>query len=297
MSARPDGSTGWSTTRVAVIGDVGGHLGPLVDELVRLGADPSSGWLPPDLTVVQVGDLVHRGPDSDGVVALVDRYLTHQPGQWVQLVGNHEAQYLREPAFDWPERIGRTAADTLRRWWTTGTMRAAAAVRSPSGDHLVTHAGVTAGFWQEVLGGPDRAGDAPAAAAAVNGLIGIRDDDLFRAGSMLGGRPVSLSAGPLWASAATELVPSWLAVRLPFDQVHGHTSIYDWQHGRFRGSADVVRRTTIDGGAGHETTVLDGGVVIGVDPGHGHAAHRPWQAWEAPAGAAGAVVDRAEGRP
>ena len=55
--------------RVAVIGDVGGHLAELRRELVRLGADEETGELPDDLTIVQVGDLVHRGPDSAGVVS------------------------------------------------------------------------------------------------------------------------------------------------------------------------------------------------------------------------------------
>ena len=91
--------------RVAVIGDVGGHLSELRRELVRLGADEETGELPADLTIVQVGDLVHRGPDSAGVVRLVDRHLRARPGQWIQLVGNHEAQYLTAPAFAWPERL------------------------------------------------------------------------------------------------------------------------------------------------------------------------------------------------
>jgi hypothetical protein len=87
--------------RVAVIGDVAGHLDELRTELRRLGADDGTGRLPGDLTIIQVGDLVHRGPASDAVVALVDGYLTRQPMQWVQLVGNHEAHYLRDPMFDW----------------------------------------------------------------------------------------------------------------------------------------------------------------------------------------------------
>ena len=88
--------------RVAVIGDLAGHLDELRGELVRLGADASTLRLPDDLTVVQVGDLVHRGPDSDGVVALVDRYLREQPEHWVQLAGNHEGQYVRDASSTGP---------------------------------------------------------------------------------------------------------------------------------------------------------------------------------------------------
>ena len=55
--------------RVAVVGDVAGHLDELRTELRRLGADGGTGRLPDDLTIIQVGDLVHRGPASDAVVA------------------------------------------------------------------------------------------------------------------------------------------------------------------------------------------------------------------------------------
>ena len=90
--------------RVALFGDVGGQAVELRSALVRLGADPETLALPADLTVVQVGDLIHRGPDSPGAVDIARTVMTAQPKQWVQLVGNHEAQYLAPPRFHWPER-------------------------------------------------------------------------------------------------------------------------------------------------------------------------------------------------
>jgi hypothetical protein len=259
-----------------VIGDVGGHLEDLRSELLRLGADPGSGRLPPDLTVVQVGDLVHRGPESARVVALVDRYLVEQPGQWVQLVGNHEAQYLGDPLFEWPERLGAETVATLRRWWSDGLMRVAASLRSGDASYLITHAGVTTGFWRDTLGEP---ADVRQAEEALNALTGTRENELFRAGHVLTGRRPNRAAGPIWAAAATELVPGWMDVWLPFSQVHGHTSLYDWQHQRFRASADIARRTALDEDAKHETTTLAGGRIVGVDPGHGSSSRRPWRAW------------------
>jgi hypothetical protein len=80
--------------RVAVIGDIGGHVDELRAELARLGVK-RDGLLPSDLLVIQVGDLVHRGPASDDVITLVDSYLRNEPHRWIQLVGNHEANYLR----------------------------------------------------------------------------------------------------------------------------------------------------------------------------------------------------------
>src|SRR5215470_18849911 len=116
----PGGAVG----RVAVIGDVGGHADQLREALARLGTDgdeprlpggaqaePGFGGaehpprLPEGLTVIQVGDLVDRGPDSTGVLDLVGRYLEEQPDQWIQLAGNHEAQYLPGGTPFWRERL------------------------------------------------------------------------------------------------------------------------------------------------------------------------------------------------
>ena len=99
--------------RVALFGDVGGHAAELRSALVRLGADPETLALPADLTVVQVGDLIHRGPDSPGAVDIARTVMTAQPRQWVQLVGNHEAQYLAPPRFHWPERLPPEVTETV----------------------------------------------------------------------------------------------------------------------------------------------------------------------------------------
>ncbi len=264
--------------RVAVIGDVGGHLAELRSELVRLGADRTTLALPPDLTVVQVGDLVHRGPDSDGVVALVDRFLATQPGQWVQLIGNHEAQYVREPAFDWPEHIGEAAALTLFDLWEAGRLHAAASVRVTDEQFLISHAGLTAGFWRQALACPTTAEDA---ARALDSFRRDHTDVLFHAGTVLGGGPPDLGAGPIWASAGEELVPSWLAERepAPFSQVHGHSAMTDWKRGRLHAAPWVTAVTTIDRDRAHETSTVRGRRIVGIDARHGKKPHRPWAAF------------------
>lgn len=263
--------------RVAVLGDVGGHYGGLVVELRRLGVDPAAGVLPAGLTIVQVGDLVHRGPASEDVVALVDRCLHASPGQWVQLVGNHEALYLGRPDFRWHERIDSRSIDLLRSWWRCGAMRAATVVATADGELLVTHAGLTEGYWREVLGAPPTARKA---AASLNELAADGSPEIFKAGALLGGGPPDLGAGPLWALASTELLPSWVERALPFGQVHGHSSVYDWEAGKFLVPEWIARRTELDASGGHEKTQLDGAAVIGVDPGDGEVARRAWRAWE-----------------
>jgi hypothetical protein len=264
--------------RVAVIGDVAGHPDALRAELVRLGADPATLALPDDLTVVQVGDLVHRGPDSPAVIALVDGYLTRQPGRWVQLVGNHEAQYLREPAFRWPEVLPEPSARTLRDWWRSGAMRAAAAVSAGEVQLLVTHAGLTEGFWRLALGSP---ASAVLAARALNSFIGTHEDVLLSAGQMLGGGDANYVAGPVWASAGAEVIPSWLdsGARLPFDLVHGHSSVADWRRRRFTVEQRIGELMSVDDARAHTTATLPGGRIVGVDPGHSRRPHHPWEAF------------------
>jgi hypothetical protein len=269
-----------SDPRVAVIGDLAGHRDELRDELIRLGADASTLRLPPDLTVVQVGDLVHRGPDSPGVVALVDRYLREQPRQWVQLVGNHEAQYLRAPAFSWPEVLAEAAVATLRSWWADGRMRVAAGAHTVDGEEfLITHAGLTEAFWQAALDGLPTAAQC---AGALNSFIGRHDDVLFAIGHHLGGGAPNFAAGPVWAGAAGELIPSWQAsgAPMPFSQIHGHSTVIDWQRRRLYGEAAVAAVMTFDEVAAHETATLPGGRIIGIDPRHARAPHHPWRALE-----------------
>ncbi|WP_319452866.1 MULTISPECIES: metallophosphoesterase [unclassified Mycobacterium] len=262
--------------RIAVIGDVGGHAKQLHHELARLGARPD-GSLPEDLIVVQVGDLIHRGPDSARVVNTVDHYLRTQPTQWVQLIGNHEAHYLQPPVFLWPETLSRTHIRILNRWWQDGAATVAAAVETTYESFLITHAGITAEFWASDLGGPPTAAEA---ARRINDLAKSGVDTVFRAGTFLHGIAAP-DAGPLWADATTELFPGWADRRMPFSQIHGHNSITTW-----RGDDNTAPRTgidalvTIDLAAKHETVHLAGGRLIGIDPDHRDTPTTSWHALE-----------------
>ena len=265
--------------RVAVIGDVSGHLDTLREELRRLGAN-ADGRLPDDLVVVQVGDLVHRGPDSDQLVELVDDYLSDQPDNWIQLVGNHEAIYLGLTSFQWPQRLSRQAVRTVRRWFHTGTMVGAAAIHGADESFLVTHAGLTGRFWHDVLGGPT---DVDEAADRLTALALDKPTVYARPGHLLGGR-LNLGAGPLWASASSELLPSWRGADLPFSQVHGHGSPINWSSDDLRTRSPAAHHPVlIDPVAKHTSVELPGGRIIGLDPEHGRLHPRQrWQAWLAP---------------
>ncbi len=262
--------------RVAVIGDIGGHHDELARALVGLGADPGTLALPDDLTVIQVGDLVHRGPDSAGVVRLVDRLMDDHPGRWVQLAGNHEAQYLTEvPRFVWREKLDRGTVRTVRDWWRDGRMTVAAAVAGPTDDWLVTHAGLTRGYWTTVLGAPSAA---PYAARALNGLIGTEHTPVLFHGGVLIDGAVSDTAGPLWAAAGDELAASWLDSpgTLPFSQLHGHSTVLDWSRRAWRAHPRVAGAAVVDGERRHIAVRVDGHRLVGVDPCLGTAAGVPW---------------------
>ena len=263
--------------RVALFGDVGGHAQQLRNALVALGMDATTKRLPADLTVVQVGDLIHRGPDSPGAIDLVRTVLRQQPGHWIQLAGNHEAQYLTPPKFHWPERLPEDDLETLFEWWSSRRMRVATAVEAAGEPYpyLVTHAGLTEGFWRHFIGMPE---NASAAASSLNGLVGLLHENwVYRPGVMLTGE-VSLSAGPLWASAPDELLPSWLAsaAPAPFNQVHGHSSTIDWVTGRRYGHLEERVQIIDDPLLRHSTAIVEGRRFIGIDPGHGRRPARSW---------------------
>jgi hypothetical protein len=83
--------------RIVIIGDVGGCADQLAMAIQPLSDEP-------DTVIIQVGDLIDRGPDSAGVLALVHDRLESHPRGWVRLIGNHEAPYLDGDAF-WPQRL------------------------------------------------------------------------------------------------------------------------------------------------------------------------------------------------
>jgi hypothetical protein len=235
--------------------------------LTELGADTSTGTLPEDLVVVQVGDLVHKGPDSAAVVALVDRMLTGSPGGWVQLIGNHEAQEgLGGPSF-WPESLRDEDRAVLHRWVDCDQARLAVALDTVEyGPALVTHSGLTRPKWDEI-GQPD---EPAVAAASLNDELDAQRDRAFAPGELLGVRPRQ-PVGVTWASPR-ELHLSWDMEQLPFSQIHGHASPRQWDSGTWAPGLPrrVTARATVDPVTRHCDVAWPGGEhIVCVDPGFG----------------------------
>ncbi|MBI1493915.1 metallophosphoesterase [Halocynthiibacter styelae] len=74
------------------IGDVHGHLDKLQSAMALIARDRDR-VDDPKAPVVQIGDLVDRGPDSKGVIEfMIEGVIRGEP--WVTLLGNHDRQFL-----------------------------------------------------------------------------------------------------------------------------------------------------------------------------------------------------------
>jgi hypothetical protein len=76
---------------VDVVGDIHGEIEPLLSLLGHLGYD-TAGNHPHNRRLIFLGDLIDRGPDSPGVVAMVKRMVERGRAQCV--MGNHELNLL-----------------------------------------------------------------------------------------------------------------------------------------------------------------------------------------------------------
>jgi hypothetical protein len=258
-----------SRARVVVIGDIGGHASQLRWVLEACGATEA---VPPGTTIIQVGDLIDRGPASAEVLDIVDRYVSTQPDRWVQLVGNHEAQYLHYRSQFWQERLGETQQAILRRWWHNEQMRVAAAVRDAQGDeYLITHAGLTRGCWQDL--------EEPMTASTASMRLNQRPDELLWRGPFIDPQD---AAGPLWAESGWELHEPWMEYCsgggfVPFGQIHGHSAIVGYGDHSWRASEKVRQRACADWRARHFRVRIGGRQFIGIDPKHGKSGAAQWQ--------------------
>ncbi len=216
--------------------------------------------------MIQVGDLVDRGPDSAGVLDIVAELL--DGGRWIQLAGNHEAQYLPGGAVFWREPLAESDIARLRGWWADGRLRVAEAVRTADGeDLLVTHAGLTLACWQR-LGEPTSATEAAE-------LLNARPELIWDVGEH--GRDGN--AGPLWAESGAALHEPWMGYRgvVPFGQIHGHSTVVRFADRTWRCTGRVRQRAAVDWHARHIRVRVGGRVFTGIDPGHGRTGTADWQ--------------------
>lgn len=253
-------------SRVAVFGDVQGHAEVYERALRILGVDTDEGTIPDGLTIVQAGDLIHKGPDSAGTVRLANRMLQQSPEQYVQLVGNHEGQYIGGPDF-WPGTVDEQTAITLAQWFVDEAMAIAHAITP---NLLVSHGGMSRTKWVSI-GEPASALDA---AGALNAEFFADPASALQAGRMLRGEPGP--PGVAWTEPALELYEPWLRHgEPPFSQIHGHASPYHWASGRWYGGVPRRQKKLLRLNPTNRQTELTvgGATFFGVDTAFGE--HEP----------------------
>lgn len=275
-----------------IFGDTGGHYKQLKAGLEAIGYDPATNKLPKDVTVIHLGDLVHKGPSSEAILFMVDRIMDDNPGQWIQMMGNHESQYTREAPFFWGNVIDAEGRAILNKWFNQGRIKVAHSLPKgvnfhnltmsareyfvPNKEVLLTHAGLPALFWTkyilphagELLG--EELFDPYSAKHVAKFLNEMPLKISTNPGVMLGGDTYRRPVGPMWASGVEELWKTWQRQdsEEPFNQVHGHTYPFSfgyntWYPGipkefKMASKVNPERKTTV--------TRVAGSIHIAVDP-------------------------------
>jgi hypothetical protein len=220
---------------VVVLGDVGGQTRVYRDALLSLGIDPDECLIPEGITLIQVGDVVrfNHNPhlDSLGCVEISDRLIQNNPDNYIQLLGNHDLALLggaRDPHWkilDLPD-----SREYVERWWQDGTVSLGVTLRSITGDGndiLITHAGLGRNYWKQISGG-----DAVQTAVALNSLVGQNVADFEVPGHLVTGAD-NVNADTAWALVGPEFHSTWQGHQMPFNQIHGHACLMEWDSGNY----------------------------------------------------------------
>jgi len=258
-----------------VFGDTGGHALPLYNALNQIGADVELGILPKDMRVIHLGDLIHKGPASKSILRVVDKFIRNNPGQWIQVLGNHEFQHIEGSPYFWSCDCDIYDVGIINDWLDEEIAYASYAttshepiklndnVMSNGGGILFTHAGLTWNWW-ETSNKNINAGE-------ISSLLNYLPIDVITTpGEMLG---VKGFAGPVWATGNNEVFNSWLESTdpMPFMQFHGHTTSYQWKAKRWWRTDEVFasfkEATYLNHTNRSVITKLNDNFLVGVDPG------------------------------
>jgi hypothetical protein len=263
-----------------IFGDTGGHADALISALESIGLDIVTMKLPEDVRVVHLGDLIHKGPDSEKLLAFVDKVMEENPGQWIQLMGNHESQYFKGAPWFWNDRIDVHGLAVLGKWKQEGlihyayaldhndlTVEISAKPKLPipaDKDILLTHSGITQWFWTKLK----KPKTAKESADLINSMS---IHEVSQAGVMLYGPSKHLKPGPMWALSSEEVYLSWLksGVDMPFIQIHGHTAAFNWMLRKWWANTPKAFQdnTVLNPRVRASITSINNSVQIGLDPG------------------------------
>lgn len=237
--------------RTVVLGDLHADLVALRTILTRAGLIDGDSWRGGRTILVQLGDVVDRGPQSlDTYDYLADLQTRARKGRGevIRLLGNHEVALVEGDFtmadFPHPEVL----ADRIKGDVMSGRVRAAYA----HGGWLFTHAGVGYPLLSRLRKELRERSEKPARftpnrlAAMLNAKLkyavenGVYTDPIFDVGEARGGEKAT--GGIFWADYDEEL---HAPARAPwFHQVFGHTP-EGYEGAKFRNATDG-RRINID---------------------------------------------------
>ena len=221
---------------VVILGDVGGQTKVYRDALLSLGIDPDECIVPDGMTLIQVGDVVrfNHNPhlDSLGCVEISDRLIRNNPDTYIQLLGNHDLALLggaRDPhwkIYDLPE-----SRVYVEKWWKDKSVSLGVTLRATSTnvdkDILITHAGLGKNYWEKISGG-----NALDTSLALNSLVGQDVAGFEVPGHLVTGHD-NEHADTAWALVGPEFHSTWQNEIMPFNQIHGHACLVEWESGEY----------------------------------------------------------------
>lgn len=219
---------------VFVLGDIGGYVDIWHQALNAMGVDPDTGTMPDETTVIQLGDLgrLNRigGRGDRRILIEADRILRKNPRRWIQILGNHDLAYAGGPYIEsWAPKneMDPISANIVRGWLDERIVQLAAGLMTPDGPCVVSHAGLTLPNWQ----GLDTR-DWRSIVRALNNRVNPQLPNNTVTGLVYDGGRANTKADTLWASLVEELYEPWLAYGqtepLPFNQIHGHSSFWNY---------------------------------------------------------------------
>jgi len=269
-----------------VFGDTGGHAPQLFAALRSIGIDPREGIIPDDVRIIHCGDLIHKGGHSKVLLAVVDTLIRNNPGQWIQILGNHEFQHIEGSPYFWKCNCDIEDIGIINDWFDEGLASATFAVADasnvgisvkprqplkPEKGIFFSHAGLTRKWWEVYF--KDK--------TLVEGSEALNNQDVWmitQPGEMLTGRR-NLAAGPVWATGNNEVYNSWVnpdsgkLIDMDFIQVHGHSLSFVWTQKKWwfrpdKSFRDFRSDSKIDEKNRAIITSMANGTLIGIDPGY-----------------------------
>ena len=266
-----------------VFGDTGGHLKQLFASLHEIGVDTKRGIIPEGIRIIHLGDLIHKGPDSSLLLETVDRLIRNNPGQWIQILGNHEFQHIDGSPYFWRCTCDMNDVGIINDWFEEGLANATFGIESfdsentqfevsnrpqfdiPKTGIFFSHAGLSWNWWNTF----GRRTNPVELSEALNSL---ETWVITTPGEMLnvhGKKP-----GPVWAIGNSEVFDTWNDREdvMPFAQFHGHTTSYQFPASRWwrtdKAFQPFKSATKLNPKTRGVITSLAGNLMLGIDPGY-----------------------------